>query len=326
MRGSEARVPGTAVAAAVPEREQQLEPLVPGRPAQVVGGLRVVRVRAGVEQQPREREAVAVRRRVALAAAERAGEGGERGWQPFPEVAGVRVRTGREQQARDFQRAVAGRPRVGEIEQRLPAVRTAVRVRAPRCRAEQLTRRFGVPGGSGGVQRGAAELRPLGEHRRRGGPARRVVARVRQGREPHELLGGIGCRGRPVRRAGVRADHVQVSPELRPAREAVGPCDRELGVREPQRGLGRRRVRVVLPQPPERLLVPRPGSLEQRLGLALEVLEAGILGKPRHWSPLHPRLPSADQAERVDRKIGVLRQAGCALPADRRRPERLRGR
>src|SRR5262249_27332854 len=122
------------------------------------------------------------------------------------------------------------------------------------------------------------------------------------------LVDRVGGPLREVRVPRVALDDLEVGPEPRPAREAVRAGDDELGSRQPQ---GRRRRRVVLTHPRERFGVTRADSLEPRLRLLLEVLEAGILGKPGHrvsslslaWRPLiRPR-------ESTERYVS-LRRAG----------------
>jgi hypothetical protein len=93
--------PRTAAAPPESELEQQLEVLGAGDEHPVVEPLAVVRVGPRLQQQPGQRVPVRVPGLVAralFALAEHAGQDGERRRQPAPQVAGVRVGTGAQQE------------------------------------------------------------------------------------------------------------------------------------------------------------------------------------------------------------------------------------
>ena len=128
----------------------------------VVEGLPVVRVGAGLEQQPGQRVGMLVRRLVVpvLAAAERPGQRGERRGQPLPEVAGIRVGAGIEQQPGADQAVALGRlvgqPAVAEVEQWRPTERAGLGVH--RSGVEVAGDLGDVPRRRGGSQAGPGEL------------------------------------------------------------------------------------------------------------------------------------------------------------------------
>jgi hypothetical protein len=101
-------VPRAVLVGAEAELDQQPQVPVVGLELAVVQRLAVVGVGARLEQHPREREPLRVRRLVApvLAATESAGQRRERVG-AFPEVARVRVRAVVEQQPRDRHRVTA---------------------------------------------------------------------------------------------------------------------------------------------------------------------------------------------------------------------------
>ena len=91
-----------------PNSKQQLEPVLlrVWTPAAVVERLPIVGVSAGLQQQTRQRELLRVLRDGA-AAAQRAGQRGERWDQPLPQVPGVRIGAVLQQQPRDRDRRAA---------------------------------------------------------------------------------------------------------------------------------------------------------------------------------------------------------------------------
>ena len=151
VHGREQAVPPTAVTSPEAELEQQLEPAVVSAPMAVVQRLFVVGVGAVGEQQASERDPVTVSRRIALARSERAGERGERRAEALPQEAGVCVRAVVKEHPRGRERVASGmsqtKARVGEIQERLPVVGTALPVHGLRIALEELLRGRGLADG-----------------------------------------------------------------------------------------------------------------------------------------------------------------------------------
>ena len=111
--------------------EEQGQVIVVVLEVPVVEHLRVVRIGAGVEQQPRERIALRMGRliRPILAPSERAREGGK-GVRTGPEKARIGIGAARQQQSRHFHRRMPGidgvEARIAGVEERLPAERPAL--------------------------------------------------------------------------------------------------------------------------------------------------------------------------------------------------------
>ena len=143
--------PGAPVRLAQAVLEQEPQVVVVRLELPVVQRLRVVRIGAGVEQQPCQLRALLVGRLIdrVLAASERAGERGERRVvHAVPEVAGVGIGAVLQQESGNVERRVARlvavEARVARVEQRLPAVGAALVAtrrerRVPAVRARRPT-------------------------------------------------------------------------------------------------------------------------------------------------------------------------------------------
>ncbi len=186
-------VPRPVRAPAQPELQQQPQARgVVGEgaaEAQVVEGLAVVGVGAGFQQQPGQGERFGVRRLVLLSAAERAGQCGEGGDQTVPEEAGIRVRAVAEEDAGRLH--IPGNPGqtgVGQVQQRLPAERPALRPRQSRIPVQRRGQGVGRAGGGHGEDVRGGELRLPGQQLRRLTGTPGMVGPVREAGQPQELL------------------------------------------------------------------------------------------------------------------------------------------
>ncbi len=232
-------MPRSAVAGPEPELEQQREPAIVGVPVAVVERLLVVGVGAGLQQQPRERELVRMGRRIALAAAERSGQRGERWAEPLPQVAGIRVGAVVEQHTRSLEcvapRSGGTNPGVGEIEQRLPVERAALPVCRLGVAGEQIARGGRVADRGDRMNRRGRELGVGGEELPRLRPPRGVVVAVVQARQAEELVDSsvvVGDRlaDRLVgRRARVPLGELDVRLQLAPSSETRTIARRPVG-------------------------------------------------------------------------------------------------
>jgi hypothetical protein len=281
--------PRPAVARAEPVVEQDLEPRVVGRERPVVERLPVVRVGTRLEQHRQQRRHVAVRRlvRVVLPAADRTGQRRERRHEPLPQVAGVRVGALRQQQPRDGDRIVAGwvalDAAVGQVEERLPAMRAARRARRRGIAREQRGGRRDISDRGRDVDRTGRQRRVRLEQRTGVIAPRGIVAAVGQTGEAQELprrrlVAGAGGRRRLVGRAAVPVDHLEVADEARPARKVVAARHDELGVGARQR----RRVgtsRVERRHPLERSRVACAAAPLQLLRDLAQVLQVRVARK-----------------------------------------------
>ena len=172
----------------------------------VVERLAVVGVGARFEQHPGQLGGVRVRRLVggsALAVAEDAGEQRERGRQAAPQIAlgGIGARGEQAPGGGEHRRGldVGVDARIGEVEERAPAVRTAARDGEPRVRVEHARERAGVVRGGRGPDVGGGEIGVRGQQRARPRPPLRPVVLVGQAGETAEgrrrALGAV-VRGR----------------------------------------------------------------------------------------------------------------------------------
>ena len=208
---AQSALPRTAVAAPEAELEQQLQVTVVGSKHPVVQRLSVVRVGTAGQQQAGQRQRMRVPRlptRALLALAEHAGQHGERGGQPEPQVAGVRVGAGVQQQPRAAQEPFGGFvraecPGVGQVHQRRPPVRSGLRVRRSPVGGQVQPDRVRVGRGGRGGDRVGDEIRVLGRAGRGrppSGPGR--PARCRPGRPAGRRRRPGRCPVRPGRRWG----------------------------------------------------------------------------------------------------------------------------
>src|SRR5262245_756470 len=132
----------------------------------VVQRLRVVRIGARIEEQPRQRLASRVRQLVpvVLASAEGAGERGER-IRALPEEAGVGIGAALEQHTYDVERRTMRsdivQSRVAGVEQRLPRKWTAPRVDQRGIAVDGGEHCGHVSRGGGSVNRRAGQMRML---------------------------------------------------------------------------------------------------------------------------------------------------------------------
>ena len=299
VRLSEQPVPPSAVAGAEPEFEQQLEPAVVAVPVAVVESLPVVGIGAGLEQQPRERQLVRMRRGIALAAAKRPGQRGERRAEALPQVAGVRVRAVVEQYARRRQRVPSGsggaEARVGEIQERLPAVGAALPVRCLPIAIEQLAGGGRLADRGNRVNRRGRELGMACEELPRPSPAPGVVVAVVETCQAEEfvderVLAGVRLADRlRGRRARVALRELDVGLQLRPARKVERTRDDELRVGELEGGeLGRAGLR--LSEARMKLAndfggagIPGADGALKRPGAVLQLLEICVARKTAGW-------------------------------------------
>ena len=221
-----------------------------------------------------------------LPAAERSCQRGERGGQTLPQIAGVGVGAGLEQQvdAREARpvRRVVGDPGVAGVEQRWPVIRTASPVGGGGILDQELSQVDARSGRGGGVEVGPGQLGLLGQERGRRLDPFPTVGPVGQTGQPEQLLGRVGSLRQPVRVAPPGLDHPQVRTQLRPAGEVVRPGHRQLGVRQLQRGgvTGQSvAARVEGAQQFECLGVAGPAAPQPVLGLPPQLLEIGA-GQP----------------------------------------------
>lgn len=259
----------------------------------------------------------------------------------FPQVAGVRVGAGIQQEPGHLQRRVARvaavHAGVGQIEDRLPPVWTALLAGLVGFDGQQLARRRDVADGGGGVDGGGRQVWVLLEQ----GPGTLasggVVAAVGQARKPKELVdqrrvGESGfADGLAVRVAGQAADGLDVAGQLRPGREPVGPRQRQLDVcpSEPRqlRGVGGdgHGAGMELADQLDGPWVTGSYQTLQGLGQLAELFEVGISGQ---GTGRHDGLLPVTPAVRIDRPKGGISDVehnhwpvGLALRADRTRPE-----
>ena len=285
---AEPGAPRPAVAAPEAVLEQQDQMGVVRVEHAVVEALAVVGIRPGVEQQAGQRRRVGVvglGRQAALAAAERSGEGRERRCQPVPEVAGVRVGAGGEQQPGRAENVRLRHPgveaAVGEVEQRRPPERPALAPGGPGIGREEAGDRGGVCGGRGGVDARRREVRVLGEDRPRLRPPVRPVDVVGEAGEPEEVVGRIAAAGR-IRVPGQRVDPLDVADQPGPAGEAVETGQDELRGRQPEAPELRRCGNaggVVLGHERQGVRVAGPGGSLQVPGPVAQLAQVGVLGQ-----------------------------------------------
>ena len=239
VRGSQARMPGTARAPAEAVLQQQLEMAATRVERAVVDRLRIVRVGPRLEQGDRELLFELMRRRIALTLSERPGERRER-VHALPQVARVGIGAMLQEQASNLERRVAGlgavEARVRRVQQRLPAMRPAFRPRRRRIGGEEPSRGRDVPHTRRGVDARPRDLRVLAQQFCCPPPAGRVVVRVDQAGEAQELVGQLvvaadgAANLLSVRRARIALDDLDMPAQPVPAREAVAAGDDELGV------------------------------------------------------------------------------------------------
>ena len=174
--------------------EQELQPAVVGPKDRIVEPLRIVGIRAGVEQQRGQREGMGVRRLTddaAFSFAHRTGEGGE-AVGAVPHEVRVRVGPVLQQQPRRGDRVGLGKllgdPRVAEVEQRRPLARPAGRRRPARVLAQEPAQRRYAGGRGGGKSVGRRQRRPRRQHLPRSVDALRRVVAVGQAGEVEKLL------------------------------------------------------------------------------------------------------------------------------------------
>jgi hypothetical protein len=294
----------------------------------VVERLLVVRVRAGPQQPLGERLPVRMRRLAPnplLAAAEAAGEGGERRREPEPEEARVRVRAGVEQGVRGGQDGVLGSPvgdhsgrgkdsRVGQVEQWGPVLRTARVSGRRRVRGEVRPYLADTGGGRGGRDRRAVQFV---QQETGCGPARRGVPFVvaQTGQRAEAVRGG-----RPVVGWGVAAqvgDCPDDTHQVRPSREAVAAGHAHLGVCESEGSrVGERslRVRVVAPDQVHRGVRPTPDPALQVSGLTTQAVRRRTVGQSGHGG----LLPMPGSARRAERRTA----RGCCVTGGEAEPLR----
>jgi hypothetical protein len=189
------------------------------RTRSVVQRLAVVGVGTGLEQQAGQRGRVRVPRLThwtELTLAEDAGQYGKRSRQAVPEVTGVRVGAGLEQEPGGAEHGsladtgiVAG---VGQVEQRLPPVRAARPASRTRIAGQVRGEPGLVRGGRRGVDAELGDLRVPGEDLAGLGPAFRLVVFVAQAGQGQEPVGraGRGGIGHPGGKPAVALDHLDV--------------------------------------------------------------------------------------------------------------------
>ena len=239
--------PGTAGVLAQPELEEQLQVVVTRLEHPVVQRLGVVGIRARGEQQPGQRLRARMPRlphRAQLALAEHPGQHGERGGQALPQITGVGVSPGGQQQPGRAQHGVLGDrrivPRIGQVVQRLGPVRAAFPAGRAGVAGQDAGQRGTVGRGGGRVRAPAGQLRVRGQHLTRGRPARGLIVLVPQAGQPEERVGQVRAalgrtRRHPIRpvraggrEPGVPLDHRAMLLEPGPAGEAVPAGHHEL--------------------------------------------------------------------------------------------------
>jgi len=223
---------------------------------------------------------------------ENSGQRGERVGS-LPQVAGIRIGTAGKQQPRHLQRGVAGggavQAGVGEVEQRLPVVRSARSAGLRRVIRQQGRGGRDVPDGGHRVDAGGGDVRVGGKQLARPLPPGRVVTAVGQAGQPEELPGASAFGGHraaswcPVRRARVPGNDLHVAAQFRPAAEAVLAGDHQLRVCQRD---GRQRLDVSAGEAwmelPDQLAcgaVADEHPPSQDLRLVSQVLEIRLTGK-----------------------------------------------
>jgi len=231
--------------------------------------------------------------RALLALAEAAGQRGERRGQPVPGVPGVRVGAGVQQQPGRLQRVDLRHPGVGQVEQRLPAVR-AGRRRRHGWVGEVGGQGRRVAGRRGRRHRAGRQVGLLGQQRRRGRPPVRAVLRgVDQAGEPAEVVGRVGDGRHRVRVAAVAGEQLELPAQRRPGGEAALPGDHELRGGEREVGSGRE---VVPADQCGGLRIAGADRALQLAGLPAEVLDGRVVGQAEGGHADSSRTPAVREA------------------------------
>ena len=323
--------------------EQRRQVAVVGAELPVVERLVVVRVGARIEQQRDQLDRVGMGRLVAFAAAEHAGDGGERGAELLPQEARVRIGPGLEEHPECRHRVAEAEPGVAEVEQGRPVVRAGGRRHLRGLPREQGPQRCRLSAGGHGRGGGRGQRRVAAEQRERVlGPGRLGVAQARQPQERvHRPVGRTGGLHLPA--PGLQ--HRQVLPEPGPAGEPVRPGQHPLGAGEGDRvvagvvgGQQVERVRVTLRRRAGAASWPASAAAPDPAGRAAATGQAGA-GRPAprsdqrdRWvrqAPVGTRasfagvpMSAPSGRKRVNGTCSVSAQVGCALSADRWRPAR----
>ncbi len=221
-----------------------------------------------------------LRHRAALARAEHAGQHGERGGQPVPEVAVVGVGAGVEQRPggpqHGVERHVGVVAGVGEVEQRRPPVGAAVRPRLRGVGREPPADLVGVGDGGRREDVGPRHLGTGGQQPAGTGVALGVVLAVGEAGQPQELRRRVVQLADGVGLAGQLVEQLEVAHQPRPAGEAVVPGDDRLRGGEREAGAA---GEPVLGGVGRGLGVSAPHGPLQVAGLVAELVEARTVGQ-----------------------------------------------
>ncbi len=318
-----ALLPRAAVPGAQAELQQQLEVVVTRFEHPVVEGLPVVRVGAGLQQQPGQGQRMRMRRlpvRAQLTLPEHPGQYGERFGQPPPQVTGVGVATRRQQQPgagqRGLQADVRVVPGVGQVVQRLGPVRAVLPPGRVRVGGQDGPQSRPVRRRRGRVHVARGQFRVRRQQRPGPAPPLGLVILVPEASQPQKLITQRPTRltrlssptGLGGRDAGVALEGLDVPLEPGPAAEPVpaahhqpGRVQRKLGRRG---GLGRA-ARVVLGHLSQRRRRPGPHGVLQVSGLLAQLREVRPGGQRDGRHPSSFRLPG----------VRVARPKGGGEPA-----------
>ena len=307
---------------AVPQ--QRAEVAVVGPELPIVKGLVVVGVGAGGQQQLRQLHRLRMRWFVPFAAAERAGQRGERRGQPLPEESAVRIGAGVQEHPKRADGLADAQPGIAEVEQWRPAVRSVLPGDRTGIDAEPLGELVGPAAGRERGGRAGGQRRIRGQQV--GGPiggGRLGIAQAGQPQEPVGVIIGFLDRFHRSRQVGPDLD---VLDQLRPAGESVRPGQHPL--RPGQRD--RATPGVEGGDQLDGVGVVRGGATPDLLGPLAQSFPVrsvrqgppgrGVVGQVRiHGSSFAGPDVRAVGAKEV-RPTRCAAQVGSALPADRWRP------